>query len=48
MNAYFVFLISLFLVIGASAAYSEHSKNECRIELAKAGKSTEDINKICN
>jgi len=39
------FIITAILCVGAALA--SHQRNECRLELAKAGRSAEDIVKIC-
>ena len=47
MNGYFIalglFLVSMF----GGMAYEQHQKSQCRIEAIKAGKSADDIVKIC-
>lgn len=50
MNSDYKWLIMMCMVFGAmfaGLAYEASSKKECRIELAKAGKSAEDIVKVC-
>lgn len=39
-------ILVLFLVVGTSF-YSEKVRRECRVELSKTNKSTEDVMKIC-
>jgi hypothetical protein len=44
---YWIGMAAFLCIMGAGAAYSEHSKGQCRIEAMKVGKSAEDIAKIC-
>jgi hypothetical protein len=40
--------LSLFLIaLVGSTVYEDYSKTQCRIESVKAGKSADDIQKIC-
>lgn len=44
------FFIAVIAMMGMNFAfmfYKVHSANECMVELGKAGRSTEDISKIC-
>lgn len=48
MDKWYWIGMGLFLAImAAGAGYSEHTKGQCKIETIKAGKSAEDIVKIC-
>ena len=44
---YAIAMIAFVLSMFGGLAYENYSKKECKIELAKVGKSTEDIEKIC-
>lgn len=48
---YLIFLALVIVAVMAMPAIatytSDHTQNECRMEALKAGKSTEDILKIC-
>ena len=43
----FIGFISIVVMMAVGAGLSSHQRNECRLELAKAGRSAEDIVKIC-
>lgn len=48
MDKWYYIGMCLFLVVmGLGMAYEKHTDAECRIEAIKAGKSAEDIVKIC-
>lgn len=38
---------AFFVAMFGSMAYTEHTKAECRMELAKAGRTAVDIQSIC-
>jgi hypothetical protein len=45
---YFIAMGLFFCILAGSAAVGEYQKNECKMELAKAGKTAEEIRQICN
>lgn len=48
MDKWYFILIGVFVVVmGIGMGISEYHKGHCRIEAVKAGKSAEDIAKIC-
>jgi hypothetical protein len=48
MDKWYYIGIGLFLaVMAAGMAYEKHTQAECRVEAIKAGKSADDIVKIC-
>lgn len=44
---YYIGMGLFLIVLGLGMSYEKHTQGECRIEAIKAGKSTEDIVKIC-
>ncbi len=45
---YIAAIIIIFLVMmGVTTAYDSYNKRTCRAELVKAGKSVDDITKLC-
>lgn len=40
-------LFSLIIIMFVGAGLASHQRNSCRLELAKSGRSAEDIVKIC-
>ena len=44
---YFIGMFAFLMSMGGVMAYEAHQKGQCRIEAMKAGKSAEDIAKIC-
>ena len=48
MDKWYYIAVGLFLVVmGGGMAWEKHDQNVCRMEAMKAGKSAEDIQKIC-
>lgn len=48
MEKHIAIVLGIFFVcIFGAIALENHQKNECRVEAIKAGKSAEDIAKIC-
>jgi hypothetical protein len=48
MDKWYYIGIGLFLVVmAAGMGYETHTQGQCRVEAIKAGKSAEDIVKIC-
>ena len=44
---FMIFLFSIIVLIFVGAVLSAYQRQTCRMELAKAGRTTEDIVKIC-
>ena len=44
---YYIGMSAFFIAMAVSMAYDSYSKTQCRIESVKAGKSADDIQKIC-
>lgn len=48
MDKWYYIAIGVFLAfMGAGLSVTEYQKGQCRVEAIKAGKSAEDIAKIC-
>ena len=47
VKGYLLFVIVLFGCMFLGMSYENHTKNQCRVELAKAGKSADEIVKVC-
>ncbi len=44
---YYICVCCFLIAVVVSGAYDDYTKGECRIAALKAGKSVEDIDKIC-
>jgi len=43
----FFTITGIFLILALSMVYTDYTRRECRLEALKAGKSADDISKIC-
>ena len=47
LKAYYAMVAVLFIAMYGSIGYHTYSENSCKVELAKANRTVEEINKLC-